>query len=118
MCKAFGDRRLVILIDDLDRCKPKQVVEILEAVNFLTANGECFVLLGFDEHQVRNAVGLHYKEAAEEMARGKGWSTVMMSLYEARQSYADLYLEKLINLEVKVPLVDRQEMGDRKEAEH
>ena len=118
VCKAFANHRLVILIDDLDRCRPEQVVQILEAVSFLTSNGECYILLGLDEDQVKRAVGLHYREISEEMARehqrmdrteadGDNRPTGEMSessKYEARQAYADHYLEKLVNLKIKVPV--------------
>jgi hypothetical protein len=136
VCKAFGYRRLVIIIDDLDRCRPEQIVEILEAVNFLTSSGDCFVLLGIDESQVEHAVGLHYRDIAEEMEREKQQSkdnagnegkngkaktnaTDGMSEtdeYEARRSYAQHYLKKLINLKVKVPVVDDQDLSTLREA--
>ena len=132
VCKAFGSRRLVIVIDDLDRCRPEQVVEILEAVNFLTSSGDCFVLLGIDEEQVKRAVGLYYRDIAEEMEREKqksnddagneeknGEAESEMSetdKYNARQSYAEHYLQKLINLKVKVPVVDDQDLSTLREA--
>ena len=131
VCEAFGDRRLVIIIDDLDRCQTEHVVEFLEAVNFLTSSGKCFVLLGIDENQVKRAVGLHYKDIAAETAREKqkckdnpenkrddaeeNKKTVgdisEIESYEARQSYAEHYLEKLINLNIKVPVVDEQDLS-------
>ena len=113
VCQAFGSRRLVIVIDDLDRCRPEQVVEILEAVNFLTSNGDCFVLLGIDESQVEHAVGLHYRDIAEEMTRGGPNITGGLSesdKYQARRSYARHYLKKLINLRVTVPVVDDRDL--------
>ena len=36
---ALKPERLVIFVDDLDRCKPDQVLEILEAINFLAEFG-------------------------------------------------------------------------------
>ena len=106
VCNAFGGRRLIIIIDDLDRCRPQQVVEILEAVNFLTSNGDCFVLLGLDENQVRLSIGLHHQSIAEETYR-----TSDQSAYESRQEYAKNYIEKLINLTVNVPLPDYEEVA-------
>ena len=131
VCKAFGNRRLVIIIDDLDRCQSENIVEILEALNFLTSSGNCFVLLGIDENQVKRAVGLHYKDIAAETAREKQKGEVIpennrddveenkkivgdiseIESYEARQSYAEHYLEKLINLNIQVPVVDEQDLS-------
>jgi len=53
---------LVIFIDDLDRCAPKQTVDILEAINFVTSAGRCFVVLGLDENKVKAAIADSYKD--------------------------------------------------------
>ena len=132
VCSAFDDRRLVIIIDDLDRCRPEQVVVILEAVNFLTTNGNCFVLLGIDESQVTCAVGLHYRDIANEMAserqqdqnrdnggRNDGGArenvvngTSEFGNYGGRRTYASHYLEKLVNLKIKVPVVNHKGINE------
>src|ERR1044072_4203617 len=44
--RALGNRSMLIFIDDLDRCRPENVLETLEAVNFLTTSGDCFVVIG------------------------------------------------------------------------
>jgi len=129
--RALGpERPLVIFIDDLDRCLPGNVRDVLEAVNFLVSSGDCFVVLGMDRVQVQRAVGLSFKEVAEEAEPKKnGKPTPVPSeagiadtpLYldlpiaesgndvseaarEKRREFAQRYLEKLINLEVRVPL--------------
>ena len=124
VCRAFGNRHLVIIIDDLDRCRSEQVLEILEAVNFLTSNGECFVLLGVDEVRVKHAVGLHLQRIAEEMAMTDHeypskdkhcQDTDEMSdlmRYRIRQAYAEHYLDKLINMRVPVPRPEWKELSD------
>ncbi len=38
----------VILIYDLDRCRPEHVLDVPEAVNFLVSSGNCYVVLGMD----------------------------------------------------------------------
>jgi hypothetical protein len=43
---ALALRRMVILVDDLDRCRPQYVLDTLEAINFLVSSGECFVVMG------------------------------------------------------------------------
>nr|WP_067288582.1 P-loop NTPase fold protein [Marinobacterium profundum] len=45
--------RMVIFIDDLDRCRQENVVDILEAVNFLAVSGDCYIVIGMDEKWVR-----------------------------------------------------------------
>ena len=114
VCKAFGPRRLTILIDDLDRCKPGKVVDVLEAVNFLVTSGDCFVVMGVSETPVRDAVGLRFNEIAEERALAravkeeKETELTDQNKYEARTEYAKQYLEKLFNLRVPIPALDAE----------
>jgi KAP family P-loop domain len=76
---------LVIFIDDLDRCAPANLMEVLESINFLTTAGPCFIFLGMDEPKVVEIVAKQYGDNPER----------------ARQ-----YLKKLINLTVPIPEVD------------
>ena len=124
VCKAFGRRRLVIIVDDLDRCAAGRLVEVIEAINFLVSSGDCFVVLGIDEEQVRHAVGLHYREMAAEMGASGRDSESGEREREARggesrgdgggdggrSAYATRYMEKLINLKIGVPSVDYEEL--------
>jgi KAP-like P-loop domain-containing protein len=109
--QALGPKRpLVVFIDDLDRCLPENVRDVLEAVNFLVSSGDCFVVLGIDRAQVQRAIGLSFKEVAEEAGRkdvmqaGINPAVAAAELArEKRAEFAQKYLEKLINLEVRVP---------------
>lgn len=56
------DRRIVILIDDLDRCLPHKVVEVLESIKvMLDVSGFIFVL-ALDEQLVEQAIEGYYGE--------------------------------------------------------
>ena len=56
------DRRIVIFIDDLDRCIPHKVVEVLESIKvMLDVYGFIFVL-AFDEQLVEQAIEGYYGE--------------------------------------------------------
>ena len=119
---ALGnDRPLVIFIDDLDRCLPANVRDVLEAVNFLVSSGDCFVVLGMDRVQVQRAVGLSFKDVAEEASSNHtqrtaapGAALTPLAIAEAaaetarekRAEFAQKYLEKLVNLEIRVPRAD------------
>ena len=85
---------------------PEQVVEALEAINFLANAGRCYIVMGISPEQVMHCVGLGFREIAAEMAdvppeerpddpdvRGR----------EQRRIFARNYLEKLINIEVPIP---------------
>ncbi len=83
---------LVIIIDDLDRCLPAKTVQVLEAVKLFMDRPGCVFVLGADVEVVRQAVESHYKNTgvAGENARN--------------------YLEKIINLQFDLPVIDENMM--------
>jgi photosystem II stability/assembly factor-like uncharacterized protein len=81
------DERLVLFIDDLDRCDCDTVREVLELVNYLTSVGKCFVVLGMAMEHV--LVCIPTRNGNQEQG-----------------GYAKQYLRKLINIEVPVPQLD------------
>jgi photosystem II stability/assembly factor-like uncharacterized protein len=89
---ALGRRTLTILIDDLDRCRPDQIAEVLEAISFLTDTHGCFVAFGFVREQVLAGIGLANREIAAELAGAEDRA-------ETRKSYAEQYLRKMIQLQ-------------------
>ena len=61
MKKAWSDKRhhkcrLVIFVDDLDRCPPEKSVEVLEALQLLTEGTPFFIVLAIDPRIVVTAI--------------------------------------------------------------
>ncbi len=108
--RALGQRRLLILIDDLDRCQPENVVEILEAISFLVSAGDCFIVLGMDRKYVDGCVGLRFKVVAEELSEQKEAGTDGGRV--DRREFARHYLQKLVNIEVPVPQATGNQLRD------
>ncbi len=88
-----GIKTLVVFIDDLDRCLPDTVIETLEAIKlFLFVPGTAFVV-GADEYLIQYAVRQRFPElpgTAAEVGRD--------------------YLEKLIQIPVRVPPLNRADI--------
>ena len=105
---ALAPRRMVIFVDDLDRCRPQYVLDTLEAINFLVSSGECFIVMGLAPDQVKAAVGLAFKDIADEMVKLQpeppvaGVDAKDGEGRERREHYAREYLYKLVNLEIPV----------------
>ena len=107
---------LVIVIDDLDRCQSKAILQIMEAVNFLTTSGNCYVIFGMASRRVLAALALSFNDIAKELVEldgappihGTGAGVDEGDERQRRQRYARDYLEKLINLEILVP--DRSDL--------
>ena len=104
---ALGPNRLVIFIDDLDRCRPEQVVATLEAVNFLVSAGSCYVVMGIAPEQIMRCIGISFKEIAAELddldAESDASRKPEREERRKRRDYALNYMEKLINVEIPVP---------------
>ncbi|MDR6804268.1 DNA-binding MarR family transcriptional regulator [Dyadobacter sp. BE34] len=80
-----GDKPVIFIIDELDRCRPNYAVEVLEHMkHFFAVNGIIFVL-SIDKVQLGHAV------------RG---------VYGSEQLNADEYLRRFIDLEYSIPEPD------------
>ncbi|MEW6706524.1 MAG: P-loop NTPase fold protein [Pseudomonadota bacterium] len=78
------DGRLVVFIDDLDRCEKGTVNSILEMSNYLIDHGRCFIVLGAAMDQVKAAISV---------PDGHG----------DPDAYRVEYLRKLVHIELPVP---------------
>lgn len=82
--------RLVVLVDELDRCLPTAVIDILEAIRlFLFVEGTVFVLAA-DEQMIEYAVRRHFPD-----------------LPVAQSEYTKHYLEKLVQVPIRVPSLNQ-----------
>ncbi|WP_164867850.1 P-loop NTPase fold protein [Rhodovarius crocodyli] len=100
---ALGPRTLTIVVDDLDRCRPDQVAEIMETLNYLTGSARCFIVLAIAREHVLAAMGQAHATMAKEMARPGLTDERLM-----REEYAENYLRKLIQIEIPVPSFDAE----------
>jgi hypothetical protein len=58
--------RIILYIDDLDRCPPKQVVEVLQAVHLLLAFELFVVVVGVDPRWISRSLKKHYPELLDD----------------------------------------------------
>ena len=58
--------RVVVYIDDLDRCSEDKIMELLQAINLILASCEFFVFVGMDTEMIYRAIKSHYKETPTE----------------------------------------------------
>jgi nucleoside phosphorylase len=86
--------KLVIFIDDLDRCKPPKAADIVEAINlFLDVEG-CVFVVGMDSEAVAMSIEEKYKELFERIRAGGSTNA----------SLGRSFLEKIVQIPFKVPL--------------
>jgi hypothetical protein len=82
--------KVVVLIDDLDRCSPDSVVAILEAVKVFLAVPKMAFVIAAEEALIRFAI---------ERSANSG----------ARSTYSDRYLEKIVQIPVRLPTLSRDD---------
>ncbi len=56
-----GPARVIVYIDDLDRCPPDRVVQVLEAIQLLVKTPLFIAVLAIDERYITRALEQHYK---------------------------------------------------------
>lgn len=97
-----GERRFVVFVDDLGRCRPGHSVEALEAVNQLLSHPGVVVVLLANMDTVATSVEIRYAEAAAQEAR-EGKVT--------RTSYGRRHLQKIVQLQFDLPPPDPELLG-------
>lgn len=94
--------RIIIYVDDLDRCPPRRVVEMLEAIHLLLAVELFVVVVAVDPRWLLRAVASHYRELLD----APGASTTGQDDDELWQSSPAQYLEKIFQVVLTLPPMD------------
>ncbi len=61
-----ASRRLLVFVDDLDRCSPKCVAEAFDAIRLIMNEEHVIVVIGIDLRIAMQAMATNYKEQASE----------------------------------------------------
>jgi energy-coupling factor transporter ATP-binding protein EcfA2 len=85
LVQLAGDRKLCVLIDDLDRCLPESALEVFEAIKLFLDAPECVYVLALDREVIRRGLAIRYREAGSAMVD------------------PDEYIEKTISLSFDLP---------------
>jgi hypothetical protein len=80
-----GTRRVVVLVDDLDRCLPAAVMATLEAIKLFLAVPKTVFVLAADQDMVRDAIASN------------------LSSSRRNDAFAGRYLEKIVQLPISLP---------------
>lgn len=97
-------KRLVVFVDDLDRCLPEKAIEVLEAIKLFLDVENCVFVLGLDQEVIARGIEMKYKEFG---AKQDGDSAQQKFTIEGAR-----YLEKIIQLPFQIPPVEQNDMGD------
>lgn len=93
--------RLVVFVDDLDRCLPEKAIEVLEAIKLFVDAPRCVFILGLDHEVIARGVEIRYKDFVKDPGSGK-----------TNPIDGAKYLEKIIQLPFTIPPVEREDMEE------
>ncbi|MEU3260649.1 alpha/beta fold hydrolase [Streptomyces albidoflavus] len=91
-------RRVVVLVDDLDRCLPDTVVDTLETIRLFLAVPKMAFVVAADEHRVADALRARFPDP------GSGQQSAQERYFEEP---ASLYLHKIVQTTVPLPTLSR-----------
>ncbi len=94
MTQTDNPTRIVIFIDDLDRCSPNKVAEVFEALNLFVSGAlpSCYFVLGMDGEIVAAALEKHYSDTLGELPS-----------YSRADSLGWHFLDKFIQIPFVIP---------------
>jgi len=93
--KSEGDKpkkvKLVVFIDDLDRCSPKKALEVLESIKVLLGIEGIVYVIGISDKTISHLIDMQYKESD---IKGED------------------YIKKIIQTQFRVPLWNRTDFAE------
>jgi hypothetical protein len=98
-----GKWPLAIFVDDLDRCTPDKAAEVIEAINLLLDSEYCVFIIGMDSSVLSRSIQAKYKEIQPYFDNGD---------YSSRIGLGRHFLEKIIQIDFRVPQPDKSHIGD------
>ncbi len=95
--------RLVVFVDDLDRCLPEKAVEVLEATKLFLDVPGCVFVLGLDDKVIARGVEIKYRQLG--LVDGDGGTDAKRLIVDGTR-----YLEKIIQLPFQLPPIERAQL--------
>ena len=91
--ECLRDKRLVVFIDDLDRCLPEKTIEILEIIKLFLDVPRCVFVIGVEREVIERGIEVRYKSGEQGIPlSGKD------------------YIEKIIQVPFTLPPIREEDM--------
>ena len=93
--------RIVLFVDDLDRCQPEKVVDVLQAVHLLLAFPLFAVIVGVDQRCLKQSLRMQFKGLLTEdlvSKSGNGLNSDQNAVDNGRPATPLDYLEKIFHV--------------------
>ena len=105
--------RIVLFVDDLDRCQPEKVVEVLQAVHLLLAFPLFAVVVGVDQRCLRQSLKMQFRGLlTPDLENGEKVVQSSPDTIEERPATALDYLEKIFHIPFHLPPMESTGFGN------
>ena len=102
-----NDLKMVVFIDDLDRCSPKKALEVLESIKILLDIKGLVYVVGLSDKTINKLISSYYKESK---INGKSYLEKIIQIPTNVPNWESTDFEKLIEKNIK-PFIDGKYMS-------
>ena len=96
--ECLQNRRLVVFIDDLDRCLPEKTIEILETIKIFLDVPKCIYVIGVAKEVIEQAIEVRYKSKGQDILNiGKDYMEKIIQIPFTLPPIKEENMEKYIN---------------------
>lgn len=100
--KYFENKKIIIFIDDLDRCSVDKVIEVIEGIKLIFNSKNCIFFLGCDKGYLESAISVKYEKFIKYIEDEAG--SYNISAYKKNyKEFSREYLEKIIQVPFLIP---------------
>jgi len=92
IAESLQNKRLVVFIDDLDRCLPEKTIEIFEVIKLFLDVSKCVFVIGVAREMIERGIEVRYKANGKSPISGKD------------------YIEKIIQVPFILPPIREKDM--------
>ena len=107
---TWRGNRLVVFVDDVERCKPPRSIDVLDAVSQLVDHHGVIVVLLGDMSAVAAAAQLKYKDLAEIYVPSAG--IALGGGDHGKEAFGRLYLQKIVQFQFDLPIPPSSRIKD------
>jgi hypothetical protein len=105
--------RIVLFVDDLDRCQPAKVVDVLQAVHLLLAFPLFAVVVGVDQRCLRQSIQEQFRGLLTPIQKNGRKEKAHPLVVDGERPTTPLdYLEKIFHVPFHLPAMEKEGFGD------
>lgn len=109
--------RLIVYIDDLDRCSPTNTIKVIEAISLFLDLNKCIFVLGTDYDLFSKSIEVYYEDLYQKINQGKDdrkngllIETENESIFiDYEKPYGQYFLDKIIQIPIFIPKLNQRE---------